>query len=49
MGKDVTVEPLNVVALVVALLTALLVLSIGVTNGKMGDRILERLKRLLGK
>ena len=44
-----TVEPLNVVALVVALLTALLVWSIGMTNGKMGDWILERLKKLFGR
>ncbi len=41
-------EPLNVVALVVALLTALLVCSIGLTNGKVGQWVLERLKRLLG-
>ncbi len=49
MGEDVTVEPLNVVALVVALLTALLVLSISATNGKVGDWILERLRRFLGR
>ena len=42
-------EPLNVVALVVALLTALVVLSIGATNGRVGDWILERLRRLLGR
>ena len=42
-------EPLNVVALVVALPTAMLVMSIGTTNGKVGAWILERLKRLLGR
>lgn len=41
--------PLDVVALVVALLTAVVVLSMGATNGRVGGWVLERLRMLLGR